>query len=67
MVKNKVLLLMTIVIMIIAALFMLINRLIYGMPDWVVRTIGIVVSADLVVFVYSSVKTRRDDIPRGNL
>lgn len=56
--KSRVLSLATIVIMIIAVLFMVINRLIYRMPDWVVRTIGIVVIADMAVFVYSFVKTR---------
>lgn len=62
--KNRVISLVTIII--IAALFMAINRLIYGIPDWVVRTIGIVVSADLVVFVYTSVKTCRGNILRKN-
>lgn len=47
---------MTIVIMFMALFFMGINRLIFTMPDWTVRVIGIVIMIDLVALVYSSIK-----------
>lgn len=54
--KNRYLFLMTIVIMFMALFFMGINRLIFTMPDWTVRVIGIVIMTDLVALVYSSIK-----------
>ncbi len=56
MMKNRYLFLMTIVIMFIALLFMGINMLVFTMPDWTVRFMGIVIMVDLVVLVYSSIK-----------
>lgn len=62
MMKNKVLFLMTIVIMIIGLLFMGINQLIFRMPDWAVRITGIVMMIDLVVLVYSVVRNNHKHI-----
>lgn len=50
--KNKVLLLMAIVIMIIGLVFMGINLLTFRMPDWAVRITGIVMMIDIVVYSF---------------
>lgn len=52
MMKNKALLLMAIVSMIIGLIFMGINLLIFRMPDWVVRITGIVMMIDIVVYSF---------------
>lgn len=54
--KNRFLLLISIVIMIIALLFMGINWLTATMPDWSIRVTGLVIMVDLVVFAYASAK-----------
>ncbi|MDD2494481.1 MAG: hypothetical protein PHE29_04735 [Tissierellia bacterium] len=58
MMKNRILILIATVIIIIALLIMGINRLIVAMPDWIVRIIGIVIMVDLAVLVYSSVRNK---------
>jgi len=57
--KNKILFLVSMVIMIIALLSMGINWLIAAMPDWTVRIIGLVIMVDLAVLVYSSVRIKQ--------
>lgn len=57
--KNKILFLVSMVIMIIALLSMGINWLTAAMPDWTVRIIGLVIMVDLAVLVYSSVRIKQ--------
>lgn len=57
--KNKILFLVSMVIMIIALLSMGINWLTAVMSDWTVRIIGLVIMVDLAVLVYSSVRIKQ--------
>lgn len=57
--KNKILFLVSMVIMIIALLSMGINWLTAVMPDWTVRIIGLVIMVDLAVLVYSSARVKQ--------
>lgn len=57
--KNKILFLVSMVIMIIALLSMGINWLTAAMTDWTVRIIGLVIMVDLAVLVYSSVRIKQ--------
>lgn len=57
--KNRILFLISNVIMIIALLSMGINWLTATMPDWTVRIIGLVIIVDLAVLVYSSVRVKQ--------
>ncbi len=57
--RNKILFLISMVIMIIALLSMGINWFTPAMPDWTVRIIGFVIMVDLAVLVYSSVRIKQ--------
>ncbi len=58
--KNGVLFLVA--IMIIALLSMRINWLIFAMPDWIVRIIGVIIMVNLVVLTYSSIRIKHKHI-----
>lgn len=59
--KNRALFVVTISIMIIALLCLSINWLMFSIPDWAVRIIGIVMMVDLVVLTYSTVRIKHKD------
>lgn len=59
--NNRIRFLVSFVIMIITILGMGINFLVFSMPDWTVRTIGIVMLVDLMVLVYSRVRMNQKE------
>lgn len=59
MMKNSRLFPVTITIMILCLGIMVVNWLILPLPDWSVRSIGLLMLVDLPVLVYSRIKFKR--------
>lgn len=60
MMKYKVLYWVSLIIMIMALLFMSINWLIVSFPDWAVRMIGLVVLVDISILSYSTIRMKQE-------
>lgn len=59
--KSKARFYVSFVIMMIVLILMGIHWLLVPMPDWAIRTVGIVMLIDLVVFTYSSIKMKQKE------
>ena len=60
--KNRIVFLVAIMIMVSALLSMGISWLIFAMPDWTVRIIGIVIMVDLIILTYLFIRIKHKHI-----
>lgn len=60
--KNRFIFTISIIVIIITLGFMSVNFCLYSLPDWVVRLVGIIMLADLVVLSYSEVTLKKDSM-----
>nr|WP_320023952.1 hypothetical protein [uncultured Acetobacterium sp.] len=67
MMKNSYLLPVTLVIMTLSLGLMFINRMILPMPDWVVRSNGIIMLISLAALSYSTAKLTSHKKEKGDM
>ncbi|MBI4858577.1 MAG: hypothetical protein HY818_17720 [Acetobacterium woodii] len=65
--KNSYLLPVTLVIMTLSLGLMFINRMIFPMPDWVVRSIGIIMLINLAALSYTTAKLASHKNQKGDM
>ena len=60
MMKKGLLFPVTITIIILCLALMAINQMIFSLPDWAVRSVGLLMLVNLPVLVYSRVKLKQN-------